>query len=67
MTALDADFVRSQFPAFAEASLQGHAFFENAGGSYTCGQVTRCELATTHPDTLDWPGNRRLSRRKADG
>ena len=39
MTALDADFVRSQFPAFAEASLQGHAFFENAGGSYTCGQV----------------------------
>ena len=39
MTALDVDFVRTQFPAFAEASLQGQVFFENAGGSYTCGQV----------------------------
>ncbi|WP_068110608.1 aminotransferase class V-fold PLP-dependent enzyme [Tropicimonas marinistellae] len=36
---LDVDFVRSQFPAFDEPSLQGQAFFENAGGSYTCGQV----------------------------
>ena len=36
---LDLDFVRSQFPAFAEPSLQGQAFFENAGGSYACGQV----------------------------
>ncbi|SEK54292.1 cysteine desulfurase family protein, VC1184 subfamily [Roseovarius azorensis] len=34
--ALDIDFVRAQFPAFAEPSLQGQAFFENAGGSYTC-------------------------------
>lgn len=32
-------FVRSQFPAFAEPSLVGQAFFENAGGSYACGQV----------------------------
>lgn len=39
MTQLDIDFVRSQFPAFSEASLQGQAFFENAGGSYTCRQV----------------------------
>jgi len=39
MTSLDLDFVRSQFPAFAEPSLQGQAFFENAGGSYTCAQV----------------------------
>ena len=40
MTAnLDIDFVRSQFPAFAEPSLAGQAFFENAGGSYTCRQV----------------------------
>ncbi len=40
MTAkLDVDFVRSQFPAFSEPSLQGQAFFENAGGSYTCRQV----------------------------
>ncbi len=36
---LDIDFVRGQFPAFQEASLQGQAFFENAGGSYTCQQV----------------------------
>ncbi|MFV1492036.1 aminotransferase class V-fold PLP-dependent enzyme [Phaeobacter sp. JH18-32] len=37
--ALDIDFVRSQFPAFAAPNLQGQAFFENAGGSYTCQQV----------------------------
>ena len=36
---LDLEFVRSQFPAFAEPSLKGQAFFENAGGSYTCAQV----------------------------
>ena len=37
--ALDLDFVRAQFPAFNEAALQGQAFFENAGGSYTCSPV----------------------------
>ncbi len=37
--ALDLAFVRAQFPAFSEPSLQGQAFFENAGGSYTCGAV----------------------------
>lgn len=36
---LDLDFVRGQFPAFSQASLQGQAFFENAGGSYTCAPV----------------------------
>ncbi|MCH2066670.1 aminotransferase class V-fold PLP-dependent enzyme [Shimia sp.] len=36
---LDVDFVRSQFPAFSEQSLEGQAFFENAGGSYTSSQV----------------------------
>ncbi len=36
---LDIDFVRRQFPAFAEPSLAGWAFFENAGGSYACKQV----------------------------
>ena len=36
---LDIDFVRSQFPAFREPSLDGWAFFENAGGSYMCQQV----------------------------
>ncbi|PZQ47903.1 MAG: nitrogen fixation protein NifS [Rhodovulum sulfidophilum] len=40
MTArLDLDFVRAQFPAFAEPSLAGQAFFENAGGSYACAPV----------------------------
>lgn len=36
---LDSDFVRAQFPAFSEPSLEGQAFFENAGGSYTCQAV----------------------------
>lgn len=36
---LDIDFVRAQFPAFAEPSLRNQAFFENAGGSYTCKPV----------------------------
>ena len=36
---LDSNFIRSQFPAFSEPSLQGWAYFENAGGSYTCRQV----------------------------
>jgi cysteine desulfurase family protein (TIGR01976 family) len=38
----DLDFVRAQFPAFREPSLEGFAHFENAGGSYACGQ------------TIDW-------------
>jgi len=33
------DYVRSQFPAFDEPSLDGWAFFENAGGSYACRQT----------------------------
>ncbi len=36
---LDTDFVRAQFPALAEPSLAGQAFFENAGGSFTCAPV----------------------------
>jgi selenocysteine lyase/cysteine desulfurase len=36
---LDTAWVRAQFPAFDEPSLKGQAFFENAGGSYTCKQV----------------------------
>uniref|UniRef100_UPI002638BB7A aminotransferase class V-fold PLP-dependent enzyme n=1 Tax=uncultured Muriicola sp. TaxID=1583102 RepID=UPI002638BB7A len=35
---LDLNFVRAQFPAFSESTLQGWAFFENAGGSYPCKQ-----------------------------
>ena len=42
MVQLDSEFVRSQFPAFAEPSLRGWGFFENAGGSYTCRQVISC-------------------------
>lgn len=36
---LNLDFVRKQFPAFTEPSLRDLAFFENAGGSFTCGAV----------------------------
>jgi len=36
MAVLDISFVRNQFPAFKEPSLQGWSFFENAGGSFTC-------------------------------
>src|SRR3546814_15989191 len=39
MPSLDLPFVRAQFPAFSEPSLQDWAFFENAGGSYACGHV----------------------------
>jgi len=39
MTSLDLDYVRKQFPAFAAPSLEGQAFFENAGGSYMCQPV----------------------------
>ena len=37
---LDLAFVRAQFPAFTQPSLEGQAFFENAGGSYPCRFVT---------------------------
>lgn len=36
---LDIDFIRARFPAFKQVPLQGQAFFENAGGSYTCAPV----------------------------
>lgn len=39
LAALDPQFVRKQFPAFASVALQGQSFFENAGGSYTCKPV----------------------------
>ncbi|MEM8950652.1 MAG: aminotransferase class V-fold PLP-dependent enzyme [Pseudomonadota bacterium] len=35
----DLAFVRSQFPAFSEPTLEGWAFFENAGGSYPARQT----------------------------
>ena len=36
---LDVDYVRAQFPAFSVEGLRGQSFFENAGGSFTCGAV----------------------------
>jgi cysteine desulfurase family protein (TIGR01976 family) len=39
MGALDTGFIRKQFPAFSEPSLETFAHFENAGGSYACGAV----------------------------
>ena len=39
MTPLDTTWVRAQFPAFAQPSLAGQAFFENAGGSFPCQPV----------------------------
>lgn len=41
MPELDLDFARSQFPAFSEPTLQGWAFFENAGGSYPAAATIR--------------------------
>jgi len=39
VTRLDINFVRRQFPAFNEPSLEGFVHFENAGGSFACGQM----------------------------
>ncbi len=36
MTQLDSQFVRAQFPAFADPVLGSDGFFENAGGSFPC-------------------------------
>ncbi len=51
---LDIDFIRSQFPAFREPSLDGWAFFENAGGSYMCQQVIN-RLLTYYTQTKVQP------------
>ncbi len=50
MPNLDLNFVREQFPAFGEPSLQGWAFFENAGGSYACAPVIE-RLCSYYKDT----------------
>ena len=36
MSILDSEFVRAQFPAFADPVLGRDGFFENAGGSFPC-------------------------------
>ncbi|MDB5541515.1 MAG: aminotransferase class V-fold PLP-dependent enzyme [Devosia sp.] len=38
---LDTNLIRAEFPAFREPSLDGWAFLENAGGSYTSQQVLK--------------------------
>jgi selenocysteine lyase/cysteine desulfurase len=65
---LDTDFVRSQFPAFGEPSLQGWSLFENAGGSYTCKQVidrllefyTQTKVQPYYPFPASLEGGRRM-------
>lgn len=36
---LDTDRIRAEFPSFKQPGLKDLAFFENAGGSYTCAAV----------------------------
>ncbi|MEM8791643.1 MAG: aminotransferase class V-fold PLP-dependent enzyme [Pseudomonadota bacterium] len=66
MTALDLDFIRSQFPAFRAPELEGWDFFENAGGSYACQQVIDClhDVYTTCKVQPYWafPASDRLGR-----
>ena len=63
MSKLDIDFVREQFPAFSEPSLDGFAHFENAGGSYACGQVIqrldRYYRCTKVQPYYDFPASRK--------
>jgi len=60
---LDLAFVRSQFPAFESPDLSGHAYFENAGGSYPCRQVVdRLTRFYTHRKVQPYghtPGSRK--------
>ena len=36
---LDLDFVRAQFPVFADPAMRDQSFFESAGGSFACAPV----------------------------
>ncbi|OYQ16658.1 nitrogen fixation protein NifS [Elstera cyanobacteriorum] len=66
VTGLDIEFVRRQFPAFAEPSLAGQAHFENAGGSYACGPVIE-RLARYYRETKLQPyGVHPASRRAGE-
>jgi cysteine desulfurase family protein (TIGR01976 family) len=62
MTTLDLEFIRSQFPAFSEPSLEGFAHFENAGGSYACrqtiGWLDRFYRQTKVQPYYDFPASR---------
>jgi len=66
MPDLDTNFIREQFPAFSETSLEGFGFFENAGGSYACTQVIE-RLGRYYRETkvqpyYDYPASRRAGR-----
>lgn len=68
MTALlDLGFVRSQFPAFSEPTLEGWAFFENAGGSYpaaaTVRRLTEFYLKTKVQPYAPYPASRRAGEK----
>jgi cysteine desulfurase family protein (TIGR01976 family) len=62
MTKLNLEFVRNQFPAFKEPSLEGFAHFENAGGSYACRQtiewLDRYHRRTKVQPYYDFPASR---------
>lgn len=66
MTELDIDFIRAQFPAFREPSLEGFGFFENAGGSYACGaavdRLNRYYRETKVQPYYDFPASMRAGR-----
>ena len=63
MTKLDIAFVRDQFPAFSEPTLKGFSHFDNAGGSYACGQAIEalhryyCETKL-QPHNVSTPSNK---------
>jgi selenocysteine lyase/cysteine desulfurase len=65
-TALDLAFVRAQFPAFEEPAWQGHAFFDNAGGSFACCQVIEHLNRYYRQTKLQPYGSHPLSRRAGE-
>jgi cysteine desulfurase family protein (TIGR01976 family) len=70
MTDLDLEFVRGQFPAFHEPSLDGFAHFENAGGSYACRQtiewLDRYYRQTKVQPYYDFPASRTAGEQMDD-
>ncbi len=63
---MDLTFVRRQFPAFEEPDWQGQAFFENAGGSFACRQVTEHLNRYYRQTKLQPYGSHLLSRRAGE-
>jgi len=65
MSELDLDFIRSQFPAFSEPSLEGFAHFDNAGGSYACRQTIERLDRFYRQTKLQVPGVRKWTPRSS--